>query len=129
VVCVLADAVPEHHGIWPQFKSPLTWDVAVATYFTISLLFWFLGLVPDSGAARFIPEEESASVYGMLAMAYTSGRTGPSTSGRTLAGLSITGAPSTPSFVDFAVLSSGWHTTMSPRTSSPVPCSRASQWS
>src|SRR4029078_7805441 len=39
---------PSVQVIWPQFKSPLTWDVfAVSTYFTISLLFWYLGLVPD----------------------------------------------------------------------------------
>ena len=44
---------PSTNGIWPQFKSPLTWDVfAVSTYFTISLLFWFLGLVPDLAALR-----------------------------------------------------------------------------
>src|SRR5439155_18983522 len=44
---------PSVQGIWPQFKSPLTWDVfAVSTYFTISLLFWFLGLVPDLAALR-----------------------------------------------------------------------------
>src|SRR6476469_9159006 len=44
---------PSTNGIWPQFKSPLTWDVfAVTTYFTISLLFWFLGLVPDLAALR-----------------------------------------------------------------------------
>ena len=44
---------PSVQGIWPQFKSPLIWDVfAVSTYFTISLLFWFLGLVPDLAALR-----------------------------------------------------------------------------
>src|SRR6266849_5486554 len=39
---------PSTMGVWPQFRSPLVWDVfAVSTYFTISLLFWFIGLIPD----------------------------------------------------------------------------------
>src|SRR5437879_11831732 len=39
---------PNTMSLWPQFRSPLVWDVfAVLTYFTISLLFWFIGLVPD----------------------------------------------------------------------------------
>src|SRR5438132_974184 len=44
---------PSTMGIWPQFRSPLTWDVfAVSTYFTTSLLFWYLGLLPDLAALR-----------------------------------------------------------------------------
>ncbi len=44
---------PATMGVWPQFKSALTWDAAaVFTYFTISVLFWYLGLVPDLAAAR-----------------------------------------------------------------------------
>ena len=40
--------LPNQMGIWPNFKSPLLWDLfAVGTYFTVSLLFWFVGLVPD----------------------------------------------------------------------------------
>src|SRR6266404_15653 len=40
--------VPDTMKLWPQFRSPLVWDVfAISTYFTISLLFWFIGLVPD----------------------------------------------------------------------------------
>src|SRR6266849_953409 len=39
---------PNTMRVWPQFRSPLVWDVfAVSTYFTISLLFWFIGLIPD----------------------------------------------------------------------------------
>jgi hypothetical protein len=42
--------VPTQYGIWPNFRSPLLWDVfAVSTYFTVSVLFWYTGLVPDSG--------------------------------------------------------------------------------
>ncbi len=44
---------PSTMRVWPQFRSSLTWDVvAVSTYFTISLLFWFLGLVPDLALMR-----------------------------------------------------------------------------
>ena len=44
---------PDTMGVWPQFRSPLVWDVfAVGTYFTVSLLFWFLGLVPDLATVR-----------------------------------------------------------------------------
>ena len=41
---------PNTMGVWPQFRSPLLWDVfAVSTYATISALFWFIGLIPGSG--------------------------------------------------------------------------------
>src|SRR4051795_11348361 len=44
---------PDTMGLWPQFRSPLVWDVfAVTTYFTVSLLFWYLGLVPDLATVR-----------------------------------------------------------------------------
>jgi molybdopterin-containing oxidoreductase family membrane subunit len=44
---------PNILGVWPQFRSPLMWDVfAVSTYFTVSLLFWFIGLVPDFATLR-----------------------------------------------------------------------------
>jgi molybdopterin-containing oxidoreductase family membrane subunit len=44
---------PNQHGIWPSFISPLVWDVfAVSTYFTVSLIFWYIGLIPDLAALR-----------------------------------------------------------------------------
>jgi len=44
---------PNQRGIWPNFRSPLMWDVfAVNTYFAVSLLFWYLGLVPDFASLR-----------------------------------------------------------------------------
>ncbi|HEY3359930.1 MAG TPA: NrfD/PsrC family molybdoenzyme membrane anchor subunit, partial [Polyangia bacterium] len=44
---------PDTMNIWPQWRSPLTWDVvAVATYFTVSLLFWYTGLLPDLATLR-----------------------------------------------------------------------------
>jgi molybdopterin-containing oxidoreductase family membrane subunit len=42
---------PNTMNVWPQFKSPLVWDVfAISTYATVSALFWFVGLIPDLGA-------------------------------------------------------------------------------
>src|SRR5690606_37703943 len=44
---------PNTMDLWPQFRSPLIWDFfAVATYGTVSLLFWFIGLVPDLATLR-----------------------------------------------------------------------------
>ena len=40
-------------GLWPQFRSPLIWDVfAVSTYATVSALFWYVGLIPDLATMR-----------------------------------------------------------------------------
>src|SRR5690606_9017319 len=40
--------IPNQMSVWPNFRSPLVWDVfAVATYFTVSLMFWYVGLIPD----------------------------------------------------------------------------------
>ena len=44
---------PNTMGMWPQFRSPLIWDVfAVSTYATVSLLFWYVGLIPDLATLR-----------------------------------------------------------------------------
>jgi Ni/Fe-hydrogenase subunit HybB-like protein len=44
---------PNSMHLWPQFRSPLVWDVfAITTYFTVSLLFWYMGLVPDLATMR-----------------------------------------------------------------------------
>jgi Ni/Fe-hydrogenase subunit HybB-like protein len=44
---------PNQRAIWPNFRSPLMWDVfAVSTYFSVSLLFWYLGLMPDLASLR-----------------------------------------------------------------------------
>ena len=40
-------------GLWPQFRSPLIWDVfAVSTYATVSVVFWYVGLIPDLATMR-----------------------------------------------------------------------------
>src|SRR6266581_1240575 len=44
---------PDTMALWPQFRSPLVWDVfAVSTYFTVSLIFWYVGLIPDLATLR-----------------------------------------------------------------------------
>jgi molybdopterin-containing oxidoreductase family membrane subunit len=63
---------PDTMGTWPQFRSPLVWDVfAVSTYATISLLFWFVGLLPDLATLRDRAQHRHAQmVYGFLAMGW-----------------------------------------------------------
>jgi Ni/Fe-hydrogenase subunit HybB-like protein len=63
---------PNTMSVWPQFRSPLVWDVfAVSTYATISLLFWFIGLIPDLATLRDRSENRAAQIiYGMLAMGW-----------------------------------------------------------
>ena len=63
---------PNSMSIWPQFRSPLIWDVfAVSTYFTVSLLFWYVGLIPDLATLR----DKARNIwvkraYGMLALGW-----------------------------------------------------------
>ncbi len=63
---------PTRFGVWPQFKSALPWDAAaVATYFTVSLLFWYLGLLPDLAAARDrTPGRLRRRLYGAFALGW-----------------------------------------------------------
>jgi Ni/Fe-hydrogenase subunit HybB-like protein len=63
---------PNPMWLWPQFRSPLVWDVfAVSTYFTVSLLFWFVGLVPDLATLRDRAKSRfSQTVYGILSMGW-----------------------------------------------------------
>ena len=63
---------PNTMGIWPQFRSPLIWDVfAVSTYFTVSLLFWYVGLIPDLATMRDRAKSRASQViYGMAAMGW-----------------------------------------------------------
>jgi len=59
-------------GLWPQFRSPLVWDVfAVMTYLTVSFLFWYVGLIPDLASARDKSKNKLVQViYGMLALGW-----------------------------------------------------------
>jgi Ni/Fe-hydrogenase subunit HybB-like protein len=63
---------PNTMDLWPQFRSPLIWDVfAVSTYFTVSLLFWFTGLVPDMATLRDRAHSRAGRViFGMLALGW-----------------------------------------------------------
>ncbi len=63
---------PNTMAMWPQFRSPLVWDVfAVSTYATVSLLFWYVGLVPDFATLRDRVNNRGAKlVYGMLSMGW-----------------------------------------------------------
>jgi len=45
--------IPNGNGIWPNFRSPLLWDVvAVSTYLSVSIMFWYVGLIPDAASMR-----------------------------------------------------------------------------
>src|SRR6476646_5437743 len=61
--------IPLTMGVWPQFRSPLIWDVfAVSTYFTASFLFWGIGLIPDFVILRdSVKTLVVRCIYGMLA--------------------------------------------------------------
>ncbi len=63
---------PNTMGMWPQFRSPLMWDVfAVSTYATVSFLFWFVGLIPDLATLRDrAPKLWVKRIYGFLAMGW-----------------------------------------------------------
>ncbi|MEX2169013.1 MAG: NrfD/PsrC family molybdoenzyme membrane anchor subunit [Pirellulales bacterium] len=63
---------PNTMALWPQFRSPLIWDVfAVSTYLTVSLLFWYVGLIPDLATLRDRARGRiSRVVYGILAMGW-----------------------------------------------------------
>jgi molybdopterin-containing oxidoreductase family membrane subunit len=63
---------PTTMGVWPQFRSPLVWDVfAVSTYFTVSLLFWYVGLLPDLATLRDRAKNWWIKlIYGILSMGW-----------------------------------------------------------
>jgi Ni/Fe-hydrogenase subunit HybB-like protein len=63
---------PSTMGLWPQFRSPLIWDVfAVSTYGTVSALFWFVGLIPDLATLRdHAIGKPKQIIYGMLALGW-----------------------------------------------------------
>jgi molybdopterin-containing oxidoreductase family membrane subunit len=63
---------PNQMNLWPQFRSPLIWDVfAVSTYATVSLLFWYVGLIPDLGTMRDKAEKLWAKrTFGALSLGW-----------------------------------------------------------
>ena len=64
--------LPNSMAMWPNFKSPLLWDVfAVGTYFTVSLMFWFVGLVPDLATMRDRATTKTKQfVYGIFSLGW-----------------------------------------------------------
>ncbi len=63
---------PNTEAMWPQFRSPLVWDLfAVLTYALVSLIFWFVGLIPDLAAVRDRAKSRFAQIaFGFLAMGW-----------------------------------------------------------
>ena len=113
---------PNTMGLWPQFRSPLVWDVfAVTTYATVSLLFWYIGLIPDLATLRDRARHRFARMaYGMLAMGWRGSAVHwhrYQTAYLLLAGLATPLVISVHSIVslDFAVsVLPGWHSTIFP---------------
>ena len=64
--------LPNQMQMWPNFRSPLLWDVfAVSTYFTVSLLFWYVGLVPDIATMRDRAKTKIRKIaYGIFALGW-----------------------------------------------------------
>jgi Ni/Fe-hydrogenase subunit HybB-like protein len=113
---------PNSMNVWPQFRSPLIWDVfAVSTYGTVSLLFWFVGLIPDLATLRDRSQSKAGRViYGMLAMGWRGSARHwhrYETAYLLLAGLATPLVVSVHTVVsfDFAIgIVPGWHTTIFP---------------
>jgi Ni/Fe-hydrogenase subunit HybB-like protein len=113
---------PNANDIWPQFRSPLMWDVfAVSTYFTVSLLFWYMGLIPDLAVMRDRAKTWLRKFsYGLFALGWRFSNRHWSNYEKAyllLAGLSTPLVLSVHSIVsfDFAVSQlPGWHTTIFP---------------
>jgi molybdopterin-containing oxidoreductase family membrane subunit len=113
---------PNTMNVWPQFRSPLMWDVfAVSTYATVSALFWFVGLVPDLATLRDRSQSRVGRViYGMLSLGWRGSAMHwhrYEVAYLLLAGLATPLVVSVHTVVsfDFAVaILPGWHTTIFP---------------
>ncbi len=113
---------PNSMSVWPQFRSPLVWDVfAVSTYGTVSLLFWFIGLVPDMATLRDRARSTTGRVvYGVLSLGWRGSArhwARYESAYLLLAGLATPLVISVHTVVsfDFAIaIVPGWHTTIFP---------------
>ncbi|MDF1544277.1 MAG: polysulfide reductase NrfD [bacterium] len=114
--------IPNAMAMWPNFRSPLLWDsFAVGTYFTCSLLFWYVGLVPDLATLR---DRAKSRIKKILTGIFSLGWRGGNRQWKhyelaylVLAGISTPLVLSVHSIVstDFATsLLPGWHTTIFP---------------
>jgi molybdopterin-containing oxidoreductase family membrane subunit len=117
--------LPNYNYIWPQFRSPLEWDVfAVSTYGTVSVLFWYVGMIPDLATLRdrfaAAGKKLRARIYGFFSMGWRGSArawTNYEMAYLILAGVATPLVLSVHSIVsfDFAVsLIPGWHTTIFP---------------
>ncbi len=108
--------------LWPQFRSPLVWDVfAVSTYFTVSLIFWYAGLIPDLATLRDRAQtREKKVLYGIFALGWRGSAKhwqNHQSAYLLLAGLATPLVLSVHSVVsfDFSVaMVPGWHSTIFP---------------
>jgi Ni/Fe-hydrogenase subunit HybB-like protein len=113
---------PNTMGLWPQFRSPLIWDVfAVSTYATVSALFWYVGLIPDLATLRDRSKKRIAQIiYGFGAMGWRGSAAhwhNYETAYLLLAGLATPLVVSVHTVVsfDFAIgIIPGWHATIFP---------------
>ena len=113
---------PNSMGLWPQFRSPLVWDVfAVTTYATVSALFWYVGLIPDLATLRDRAQHRvTQTIYGVLALGWRGSARHwhrYETAYLLLAGLATPLVISVHTVVsfDFEVsIIPGWHTTIFP---------------
>ena len=114
--------LPNQMAMWPNFRSPLLWDVfAVSTYFTVSLLFWYVGLIPDLATMRDRAKTKARKIgYGLFALGWRGSHrhwVNYESAYMLLAGLATPLVLSVHSIVsfDFAVSQlPGWHTTIFP---------------
>jgi Ni/Fe-hydrogenase subunit HybB-like protein len=114
--------IPNANAIWQNFKSPLLWDVfAVSTYFSVSAVFWFLGLVPDLATLRDRCKPGlRKTLYGIFSLGWRGSNRHWShyeTAYMLLAALSTPLVLSVHSVVSFDFATSivpGWHTTIFP---------------
>jgi Ni/Fe-hydrogenase subunit HybB-like protein len=114
--------IPNQMGLWPNFRSPLEWDVfAVSTYFLVSLLFWYTGLVPDFATLRDRTKVRGRQLlYGVLSLGWRGSMRHWLTYEKAYQILAAFSAPLVLSVhtivsFDFAVSQlPGWHTTIFP---------------
>lgn len=113
--------VPNSNAIWQNFKSPLLWDVfAVSTYFTVSVIFWYIGLIPDLATLRDRAKGIAKKLYGFFALGWRGGNRQwrhYEMAYLILAALSTPLVLSVHSVVSFDFATSvvpGWHTTIFP---------------
>ena len=114
--------LPNQMAMWPNFRSPLLWDVfAVSTYFSVSLLFWYMGLVPDLATVRDRAISKTKRFwYGLFSLGWTGSNRQWHRYERAYLLLAALATPlvlSVHSVVSFDFATSqlaGWHTTIFP---------------